>query len=288
MSQQILIKRSSVSGKVPTTAQLALGELALNTYDGSLYLKKNVLGTESIVEVGATSITGDATGSGNESITLTLSSTGVAAGTYPKVTVDVKGRVTAGSVLSATDIPSLPWSKITTGKPTTLEGYGITDGWGQGVDIPTAVDLDTYTTSGWYHQNTNTGANTGSNYPVAKAGMLEVFSDGAMIYQRYQTYDSVGDFFYRSSYNAVFGPWKKSLNSDNITAADIPNLDWSKITTGKPTTLAGYGITDSFSTDTVSVVNPATPKTGDVKVVGSVVSIYAGGAWRQIFPAVYS
>lgn len=127
MSQQILIKRSSVAAKVPTTAQLSLGELAVNTYDGKVYLKKNVLGTESIVEVGAVTISGDASGSGNGSITLTLANSGVTAGTYPKVTVDAKGRVTSGSSLSASDIPSLDWSKITSGKPTTVDGYGITD-----------------------------------------------------------------------------------------------------------------------------------------------------------------
>lgn len=34
----------------------------------------------------------------------------------------------------------------------------------------------------------------------------------------------------------------------SLVASDIPSLDWSKITTGKPTTLSGYGITDSVST----------------------------------------
>ena len=38
---------------VPTTAALSLGELAINTYDGKLYLKKNVSGSETVVEVGA-------------------------------------------------------------------------------------------------------------------------------------------------------------------------------------------------------------------------------------------
>lgn len=32
-----------------------------------------------------------------------------------------------------------------------------------------------------------------------------------------------------------------------LVAADIPNLDWSKITSGKPTTLSGYGITDGIT-----------------------------------------
>jgi uncharacterized protein (TIGR02145 family) len=34
----------------------------------------------------------------------------------------------------------------------------------------------------------------------------------------------------------------------SLVASDIPNLDWSKITSGKPTTLSGYGITDAVNT----------------------------------------
>jgi len=48
----IKLRRSGTSGNVPTTSQLDLGELAINTYDGKLYLKKNVAGTESIVDIG--------------------------------------------------------------------------------------------------------------------------------------------------------------------------------------------------------------------------------------------
>lgn len=58
---------------------------------------------------------------------LNLKSDIVATGTYTKVTVDTYGRVTAGATLAAADIPSLNWSKITSGKPTTVAGYGITD-----------------------------------------------------------------------------------------------------------------------------------------------------------------
>ena len=42
-------------------------------------------------------------------------------------------------------------------------------------------------------------------------------------------------------------------------------------------------------TGTTPVINPSgTPKDGDMQIVGSVISMWAGGAWRQIFPAVYS
>ncbi|MDH0348163.1 hypothetical protein [Aeromonas dhakensis] len=78
-------------------------------------------------------LTGDATatatfdGSANVDLSVVLKDTGVSAGTWGKVTVDTKGRVTAGAALVAADIPALPWNKITSGKPTTLAGYGITD-----------------------------------------------------------------------------------------------------------------------------------------------------------------
>lgn len=45
----IKLRRSGVGGKIPTTAQLDLGEVALNTYDGRLYIKKSVNSVESIV-----------------------------------------------------------------------------------------------------------------------------------------------------------------------------------------------------------------------------------------------
>lgn len=50
MSTNIKLKRSAVQGKIPTTSSLELGELAINTYDGKLFLKKDN-GTEAIVDV---------------------------------------------------------------------------------------------------------------------------------------------------------------------------------------------------------------------------------------------
>jgi hypothetical protein len=38
----------------------------------------------------------------------------------------------------------------------------------------------------------------------------------------------------------------------------------------------------------IPVTNPITPVDGDIQVVGSVISIWANGAWQQVFPAIYS
>jgi len=51
MANTVKLKRSAVPGKIPLVADLELGELALNTYDGKLYSKKDD-GTQSIFQVG--------------------------------------------------------------------------------------------------------------------------------------------------------------------------------------------------------------------------------------------
>lgn len=68
-------------------------------------------------------ISGDISGSGTTTITLTLPSTGVSAGTYKSVTVNSKGLVTAGS------------------NPTTLAGYGITDAQPLDADLTSVSNL---------------------------------------------------------------------------------------------------------------------------------------------------
>lgn len=51
MANKVQLKRSAVPGKVPVTTDIDLGEIAINTYDGKAYIKKNVSGTESIVQL---------------------------------------------------------------------------------------------------------------------------------------------------------------------------------------------------------------------------------------------
>lgn len=50
MSTVLQHKRSSVQGNIPSTSDLALGEIAINTRDGKAFLKRDVSGTESVLE----------------------------------------------------------------------------------------------------------------------------------------------------------------------------------------------------------------------------------------------
>ena len=86
MANTVVLKRSAVQGKTPTTSDLALGELALNTYDGNLFFKKDS-GTASIVSV--------ATLTGTQTLTnKTLTSPTVNSATANNLTLT--GTLTAG------------------------------------------------------------------------------------------------------------------------------------------------------------------------------------------------
>ncbi len=188
----------------------ALGKIQAQLNDTSPVAAATKLATARSI-----SITGDATwttsfdGSTNVTGALTLANSGVTAGTYPKVTVDVKGRVTAGAVLVAADIPALDASKITSGTfaaariPTLNQNTT-----GSAATLTTARTISitgdaTWTTS--FNGSANvTGALTLANSGVTAGTYPKV------------TVDAKG----------------RVTSGDTLVAADIPALDASKITSG--------------------------------------------------------
>jgi hypothetical protein len=65
MANKIQVKRSAVPAKVPTTSDLDLGEIGINTYDGKMYIKQDN-GSPAIIQIGAGGAgTGDVTGPGS-------------------------------------------------------------------------------------------------------------------------------------------------------------------------------------------------------------------------------
>lgn len=205
-------------------------------------------------DVTATAVTFD--GTANITLSTVLANSGVTAGSYPKVTVDAKGRVTGGTTLVAADIPVLDWSKITTGRPTTLAGYGITDAslsklTDTNVASPLVNQILMFTgNSKWSNVTLDSGmipidsrnqAKPASASSVdewltslenTKASRLEQLQDVSA------GDPQLGDVL-------IYNDLSKLYVSRQMSAGDIPNLPWTKITSGKPTTLAGYGITDA-------------------------------------------
>jgi N-acetylneuraminic acid mutarotase len=121
---------STVSGTIILAADPTQPlEAATKQYVDNALLNLNASNiTTGTIDVGRfPAFTGDITKAAG-SANIYLTATGVPAGTYTKVTVNAKGRITAGGTLASSDIPNLDWSKITINRPTTLAGYGITDG----------------------------------------------------------------------------------------------------------------------------------------------------------------
>ena len=89
MANPIKIRRSAVAGKVPTTDNLSLAELGINTTDAKLFTRKEVEGTASIVEIAGESTVAAAAaamprsgGTFTGSVQLALNSTESYGGTY--------------------------------------------------------------------------------------------------------------------------------------------------------------------------------------------------------------
>jgi hypothetical protein len=119
------------SANVTGTATLANSGVTAGTYGSATNIpqfavdaKGRVTSVSNVavsIPSGSLTFTGDVTGSGStgSSTALTLANSGVTAGTYTKVTVDAKGRVTAGASLASADLPTytgtITSAQITTG-----------------------------------------------------------------------------------------------------------------------------------------------------------------------------
>jgi len=113
MANRIKLKRSGVEGNVPVVGNLSLGELAVNTFDGKLFFKKND-GSDSLESIVTTNaqITGslEMTGAVTSSLTLITnqSPTGniftIRVGGSDKVTVNSDGTLIVKEVTG--DLPT--------------------------------------------------------------------------------------------------------------------------------------------------------------------------------------
>ena len=176
MAQTIKLKRSSVSGNTPSTSDLSLGEIGINTYDGKIFIKKDD-GSASIVEVGGssgtvtetfktiavsgqTSVVADSatdtltfvagtnmsitTSAGGDSVTFAStgssgSATFIGLSDSPSNFSGAAGKyLKVNSAANALEYDTLTFSDIGS-TPTSLSGYGITDSLQIGTSSTTAL-----------------------------------------------------------------------------------------------------------------------------------------------------
>ena len=135
---KIKFKRSAVAGKIPTAAQVPLGELALNTNDGLLYASKDVGAGTTVIAVNPFRV---GTGTDSYNTFFTAGNVGINS-TIPTSKLDVDGDVKLSGVITATtfsgsgaSLTNLPAANITGTLPaisganlTNLNGSNISSG----------------------------------------------------------------------------------------------------------------------------------------------------------------
>jgi hypothetical protein len=181
-------------------------------------------GTATTLATGRTiALTGDVTGtsgtfngSANLSFATTLANSGVAAGTYTKVTVDAKGRVTTGASLASGDLPTYTGT-LTSGQVTTALGftpYNSTNPSGYLTDAMrnrgsvAQASIDTATLDGFYQQQ-NTGDSDG----------VLVFNPSGSLGPLQMRFKYTGLFEFRNKTDSAnWTSWKTVLHSANYTS----------------------------------------------------------------------
>ena len=102
MANVLQIKRSSTASAVPGTGDLALGELAVNTYDGILYFKKND-GSDAIVTIDPADISGITDLDGLSDVAITSATSGQVLQHNGTNFVNVNASVVVSNVHTAAD-----------------------------------------------------------------------------------------------------------------------------------------------------------------------------------------
>jgi hypothetical protein len=243
------------------TATIAANSVALGTDTTGNYVAGNTAGT-------GIAVTGTAGEGWSPTISLATAGT---AGTYSKVTTDAYGRVTSGTTLSASDIPVLDASKITTGTIDAARLPSYVDDVIEGTDLASFpatgetgkiyVDLatnKTYRWSGSAYVYITSGA---VDSVAGKTGVVTLVKGDVGLGNVDNTSDAAKNVL---SATKLTTTRSIALSGDVTGSADFDGSANISITTtvandshthafanitSKPTTLSGYGITDAQPKD---------------------------------------
>lgn len=194
-----------------------------------------------------------------------------------------------GHTHSDSELLSLSFNKLT-GKPTTLAGYGITDAGSvvhthAGTDITSAVSLANYaTTAGALPASTG-------NY-----GTFEITGTAKSGYSGLH-FAAVNKTLMMNTSSVSCGVWNDAINSwewyfDPNGILQAGTVPWARLS-NKPTTLAGYGITDSPSTTgatftgqvSATTITATSSSSATANLGGGISSSWAG---TSTYPTLYS
>jgi hypothetical protein len=125
MPQIVQLKRSALSGKVPGTGSLNLGELAINTFDGKIYLRRSG-STDTVQEVITTNVVNTGSIFLTGAITASIAATnGVVSGSSQIITILASLNSVSSSLISKTGSYATTGSNVFSGAQTITGSVGV-------------------------------------------------------------------------------------------------------------------------------------------------------------------
>ncbi len=199
-------------------------------------------------------LSGDASGSGTTSISVTLANSGVSAGTTSGITVDAKGRITAITGLAASDIPTLTAAKVSD-FDTTVQANRLDE-----MAAPTsAVSFNSQEITGVADPTSAQSAATKAYVDAVKTGLdvkssVKVATTGNITLSGTQTIDGVSvsadervlvkdntDASENGIYDCKAGAWARSSDFDSNT--EVTSGAFTFVEQGTANADAGFVLT---------------------------------------------
>ena len=259
MAQPIYLKRSASQGNAPTTGQLALGEVAINTYDGKVFIKKDD-GAEAIVEVGPVYSVNSQTGP------VTLDADDIE-------DASTNHKFASASQLNFLDSLDTDLGTISVPANTTISAFGATlvddvDAsaarttlsaastgavGSSGITMQSGFLLGRGTAATGSIEEITLGTNltlTGTTLDATGGGVNYTFSETAPVSpsEGDEWLEADTGLFYKYVDDGTSTQWVEMTGGLGISESG--STDWASIT-GAPTDLSGYGITDAASSGAV-------------------------------------
>jgi hypothetical protein len=248
----IKLRRSAVPGKIPTVGQLDLGEVAINTYDGKIFIKKDD-GAESVITLGETGFTGSQGDQGVQGFT--------------------GSRGDVGFTGSQGESGEIQWIRKTENY-TAVSGDGIiadTTGGSFTITLPATPSLGDYIVildGGNWSVNNLTVARNGSTIEGEATDVIfdlgDIRVDLVFDGSTWQVYTSIGQTGFTGSQGDI---------GFTGSQGESGTIDWVRKTENY-TTASGEGVIADTTGGSFTVTLPANPSIGDYVIVVD------GGNWQ--------
>ena len=260
---KIRIRRSATPNKVPLTSQLQLGELAINTFDGKLYLEQDQTGASGIATVIVVNPWSVGLGSLAYDTFFTAGNVGVGT-TVPTSALDVVGDVNVSGVVTATNFVGSLTGTATTATNVVVSQSGTQTDHFVMLAIDGSIDSAVRLDSGLkFHTGTNSLTITGD---IIVGGGLSVtgistFNGDVDINANVDVSGIVTATSFVGDGSGIFNLPGATVGVDTNTTNQAQIIPFA----------LGYGSTTGFGATDGFVFNPSTTRLG----IGSATPAYA-------------